>query len=256
MAYTMFAAFIAVILGKQKRVTEQLNDSFSASIQKNRTILKSIMAAIEFCGRQGIALRGHRDDSHNVSACDDWSNPGNFLALLQFRAQTDSILADFLIADPKHATYTSKTIQNEVISVFGALLTEDIISRVKNAPFFVVIADEVQDVASTEQLSITLRYVYKLRDSDEFSIEERFVMFKELHCEMTGEAIASSILTALQSVGLDCSYLRGQGYDGSGSMAGRVQGASHRITQQHPLAVQTHCFSHVLNLAIANTCTV
>lgn len=253
MAYTRFAAFIAVILGKQKRVTEQLSDSFSALI---RTILKSIMAAIEFCGRQGIALRGHRDDSHNVSYCDDWSNPGNFLALLQFRAQTDSILADFLITDPKHATYTSKTIQNEVISVFGALLTEDIISRVKIAPFFVVIADEVQDVASTEQLSITPRYVYKLRDSDEFSIEERLVMFKELHREMTGEAIASSILTALQSVGLDCSYLRGQGYDGSGSMAGRVRGASHRITQQHPLAVQTHCFSHVLNLAIANACTV
>ena len=149
-------------------------------------------------------------------------------------------------------TYSSKAIQNEIIAIFGAIITEKIITHVKNAPFFTVIADEIQDVTSTEQLSVVLR----TQRSGEFSTEERFLAFKELHCEMTGEAIATTILTALKSLGLDCDYLHGQGHDGSGSMAGSVRGASSCITQQHPLAVYVYCFSHTLNLAIANSCTI
>ena len=62
--------------------------------------------------------------------------------------------------------------------------------------------------------------------------------------------------TALRSLDLDCDYLHGQGYDGSGSMTGRVRGTSRYITQQHPFAVYVHCFSHTLNVAIANSCTI
>ena len=31
-------------------------------VEKNREYISSIISAIKYCGRQGIALRGHQDD--------------------------------------------------------------------------------------------------------------------------------------------------------------------------------------------------
>jgi len=50
-------------------------------------------------------------------------------------------------------------------------------------------------------------------------------VIKEQHCEMTGDTIASTILQKLEELGLNCEYLRGQGYDGSGSMVCIRKGA-------------------------------
>ena len=46
-------------------------------------------------------------------------------------------------------------------------------------------------------------------------MKESFVSFKEQHCEITGKAIAGTILEKPKKLGLDCVYLQGQGYDGS-----------------------------------------
>ena len=86
-------------------------------------------------------------------------------------------------------------------------------------------------------------------------MKENFVGFKEQHREMTGDAVAVTILEKLDELGLKCEYLRGQGYDGSGSMAGIKKGASSRILQKYPLATYIHCCSHILNLAIASSCS-
>ena len=72
-----------------------MNDSYSEIVKNNRQALKSIIATVEICGRQGISLRGHRDDSHYIAEVSN--NPGNFLTLLQFRAQGGGTnLADFM----------------------------------------------------------------------------------------------------------------------------------------------------------------
>ena len=80
-----------------------------------RRALKSIVDCIIYCGKQGISFRGHRDDA----TTDASSNRGNFIALLEFRANTDSVLANFIEKAPKNARSTSKTIQNELIDVCG-----------------------------------------------------------------------------------------------------------------------------------------
>ena len=90
------------------------------------------------------------------------------------------------------------------------------------------------------------------KENDTYLIKEMFVGFKEQHREMTGEAVAYSIMTKL---GLSCDNLRGQGYDGSGSMAGIRKGASSIILEKYPLATFVHCSSHILNLAIASSCS-
>ncbi len=47
----------------------------------NRQILSYVMKCIEFCGHQGIPLRGPCDNSTNS---DSDANLGNFKALIQF----------------------------------------------------------------------------------------------------------------------------------------------------------------------------
>ena len=55
-------------------------------VAQNRLKLQSIVETVILCGRQGIALRGHRDDRPYVD-CDPLTNHSNFLALLQFHMQ-------------------------------------------------------------------------------------------------------------------------------------------------------------------------
>ena len=57
----------------------------NAKIKENREVLVPIIDSIIFCGRQGIAFRGHRDDSPNYPNPGEFSkdkNVGNFIELL------------------------------------------------------------------------------------------------------------------------------------------------------------------------------
>ena len=91
---------------------------------------------------------------------DDSLNHGNFVALLNFRIDAgDSVLEQHLSTPAWNATYTSNTIQNQIISILADQVIQSIISRVNEGKWFSVIADEVMDVSNKEQLSIALRYV-------------------------------------------------------------------------------------------------
>ena len=73
-------------------------------------------------GRQGLPLRGHRDDCVDFSVLQD-VNKDNFIALLEHQAITDNILKDHLISAKKNAT--SKTIQEEIIiSSWGTIMND------------------------------------------------------------------------------------------------------------------------------------
>ena len=58
-------------------VSDTLSENSKQQVQRNRTMLKSIIKAVEICGRQEWALRGRRDD-----ATSDDMRKGNFYALL------------------------------------------------------------------------------------------------------------------------------------------------------------------------------
>lgn len=85
---------------------------------------------------------------------------------------------------------------------------------------------------------------------------ERFMGFVKCDTGVTGEAIADKILLQLHAWQLPASLLRGQAYDGAGSMAGHTRGVAARISAMHPKALYTHCASHRLNLCIAKSCSI
>ena len=74
-----------------------------------------------------------------------------------------------------------------------------------------------------------------------------FVHLKE---GLSGKAIVEAICKKLSDLGLDVSRIRGQGYDGAGSVAGAKNGAAAHILRINKLALYFHCYSHKLSLAI------
>ncbi len=91
-------------------------------MKENDLILHQIVSAILFLGKQGLALRGDKEDI-SVST----NNPGNFLALLKMISLEDPVLCHHLHTPRlKNATYLSPRIQNEIINIIGNDIVNEI----------------------------------------------------------------------------------------------------------------------------------
>lgn len=121
---------------------------------------------------------------------------------------------------------------------------------VKKAGFYSVIADEATNAANDEQLSVCLRFVYNGLPC------EKFLAFHHCTSGVSGEAIAEDIFSKITEWQLHLQLLRGQAYDGAGTMAGKSKGAASHILQKCPKAFYTHCAAHRLNLCVMKCCSI
>nr|XP_042911240.1 zinc finger MYM-type protein 1-like [Parasteatoda tepidariorum] len=233
-----------------KPVDEQVDSAASRRKLENRKNITPIIETILFCGNQGLALRGHKD-SGIIAEQPGEENDGNFRALLRFRSKNDSTLKNILESSRKNAQYTSPRFQNEVIEVCNILILQKLVSKINDATCFSILADETTDIAGIEQLSLCVRYV----DKENFNITEQFLQFIPVH-DLTGKAIATTILDQLQSMKVDIKKLRGQGYDGAASMSGKINGVQAHVRSIVPSALYVHCSAHSLNLAVSNACEI
>ena len=241
-------AFVKTYEDPSNRIDLSITDDSCRRIQQNREILTSVLKCLQFCGRQGIALRGHRDDDTNSTL-----NKGNFKELLNFRVDAgDNILHEHLKTCAKNATYTSKTSQNDLLLCIKEYIQSVIVRHVNDqviGPYYGFQCDEVTDVSNWEQLGIVIRYV---KDSKPV---ERLLEF--VSCEkITGEDLCENLIKSQQSCGLDVQFCRSMTMDGAGNMAGKQAGCAARFTQQSPRALYHYCSSHDLNLALCKSCSV
>ena len=106
--------------------------------------LKCTARTIHLMAKQGLPLRGHREDMIDAETGTD-RNPGNFMAFLheiaQYCPELDNLLKNPLM---KNATYRSPKCQNEMIYVTGMNpMQQHLINEIKGAKFHAVMADEV-----------------------------------------------------------------------------------------------------------------
>ena len=248
---TRMSEFVKRYENPSQTIATQLNTQLQKIMENSRKVIESLLRVVMLCRKQGLALRGHRDDNI-VWTNEEESEPdnhGNFIELVCFRAESDEVLRHHLQSAPRNAMYTSKTIQNELINITGSRIQSDILREIKQAKFYTVIADEVSDVSNKEQLSIAIRYVLN------GIVHESFIDFAEVE-RITGQALASSILHCVKAWGLSLSNMRGQCYDGTSNMSGAVAGCRSLVQQEAPMAIYFHCASHRLNLAIVSACSV
>jgi hypothetical protein len=204
---------------------------------------------VVFCGRQELPLRGHRD--HGPLLNENPQNDGVFRAALRFRIDAgDRDLEHHILTASANATYCSWETQNAIIEACGLIITEVIVREVKAAKYFTIIVDETTDCATKEQCSLSLRYVKGCK------VVEPFLAFCDLCGDQTARSIAECILEKLMEVGLDPKLIRGQGFDGASAMSGKHCGVQAEIKKVSPSATYVHCASHVLNLAVQNSCSV
>ena len=210
----------------------QLDSSRKNQIQQNREKLRPIVDAVILCVRLNIPLRGHRDDSKHL--LDDTLNPGNFNEILKYGswcAHVPSINQDA----PRNATYKSKTTQNQIIDICGEIITKQIVSKVKVAKYFSILADEATDCAKIEQMFLVIPFVDRSSN-----IREGFLGFVQCRLDLSGEALANTICNTLRELDVPLDFCRGQGYVGASNMAGRLSGAAARIKQIQEKAVYVH----------------
>ena len=130
-------AFVSSFTRPDSRIDRLMNSQAAEQVQNNRIFLTSILKFIEFCGRQGIALRGHRDDS----TVEDDINKGNFFgfALLQIRVDSgDLLLKEHPDTCKNNASYTrsyiSKTSQNELLDCIKTYIQSSIVQEIAKQP--------------------------------------------------------------------------------------------------------------------------
>ena len=136
-------------------------------------------------------MRGN-DDSGKIDLTKQEVGEENFGRLLRYRAVQcgDANLEEQLISAPRNTGYTSGDIQNQIIECVGAELRQTVVSCVKTAKFYVIMADETTDITATEQLSLCLRYY----NHDLKKVCENFVCFldvldKEYHSDINPEIV-------------------------------------------------------------------
>ena len=103
----------------------------------------------------------------------------------------------------------SKTIQNEIISTLGDVIQNKIVSKIQDAKFYSILADETTDVSMTEQMTMCIRYVDKVEVEDklEYILREDFIGFVNV-ADTTGKNLKNVLVQELNNAGLSLSNLR------------------------------------------------
>ncbi|KAL5493617.1 hypothetical protein EMCRGX_G014821 [Ephydatia muelleri] len=214
---------------KQKSVDEQLKLVAQKEQIERRQMFLTLLSSLRYLLRQGLAVRGHGDDSE-----------GNLSQLLKARAEDSIALQKWI----KTGSYQSPEVLNELTNTIGAEVLREVLNGIKSSRWFSIIGDETRDISNSEQLSISIRWVDK-----DYSIHEDFIgMFKVPKTD--AETLSLAIEDVLVRCVLPISQCRGQAYDGASNMAGPKSGVAARILQRQPTAIPVHCLCHCINLCL------
>lgn len=216
-----------------QNIGELLSQQNAIQKKKNRDALLSIIKAIKFLCRQGLALRGGGDGFD-----------GNLHQLLLMKAE-DSNLAEWLRR--KENVYTSPDIQNEIIKTLGLKILRDIASDLQSSPFICIMVDETTDISNREQSAVVFRWV-----TQDFQVHEEFIGVYNVP-SIDSATLISMIKDVMVRMNLSINRIRGQCYDGASAMKGSKGGVATKISELEPRAVYTHCYGHSLNLAVSDT---
>ena len=133
-----------------------------------------------------------------------------------------------------------------MLKVMAHKVLRAINSKLHNACFFTLMADETTDASNKEQVVIVLRYV----DNNDFSVEDFIGLYSVPSIE--SDTLVAVLKDTLSRLNLPLSKVRGQCYDGASNMSGIRNGVAAQINKEEPRAVYTHCYGHSLNLAAAD----
>ncbi|KAK0154533.1 Zinc finger MYM-type protein 1 [Merluccius polli] len=187
-------------------------------------------------------------------------NHGHFLEMILLLSKFDVSLQEHVSACMKKSkslketvakgrgsliTLLSNTSVNKVIDIISHLIKENISREVREARMFSVQIDTTQDVTSTDQCAVVLRYVTDM-------VHEKLIGV--VSCESsTGEYFVQLLKETLAKVDIDIRNCVGNFTDGTANMQGQYKGFSTLLSSESPNQVHIWCYAHVLNLVLGDT---
>ena len=73
--------------GENLPIIQVMDETSQKQVVKNKAAIKTMAQTVSFLAKQGLALRGHGDDSRHLK---ESMNCGNFQELLEFRCEAET----------------------------------------------------------------------------------------------------------------------------------------------------------------------
>ncbi|XP_065645304.1 zinc finger MYM-type protein 5-like [Hydra vulgaris] len=166
--------------------------------------------------KNSLAFRGHRE-----GFTGDYN--GNFLSQVELLAHYDDVMKQIISMPSGSITYLSPDIQNELITILGVRLLEELTAKINTLPFYSLMLDTTQDTTKKDQLSIVIRHAHIDRSENEkashFNIIETLLGFFEL-TNHSAKGTTDEVLRILSELNIPIEKCYGQGYDGASVMSG------------------------------------
>lgn len=224
------------------RMDTKLAQQIEQEEQYWKSVLERAISVIKFIAERGLAFRG--DDELIGSPRN-----GNYLGILELIAHYDVFLAQHIQTHGNrgsgHKNYLSSTIMEELISVMGKKVKDEIISRVKRSKYYSISLDSTTDESHVDQLTLVLRYI------ENNAPAERFVTFMENKGHKAQEMF-DALMEFLRENDLDIRDCRGQSYDNASAMSGIYNGLQAKVIEINSVAAWIPCTAHSLNLVGKN----
>lgn len=124
---------------------------FSKQKEFHKDVIKILFDVTSTLARQGLPFRGDGDEKNS-----------NFFQILLLLSRYCPIMKTWLEDAkfrPYHVTYMSPESQNEFIHLLAIETKRKIISEIKEAGIYSIMADTTPDLSNRDQMSICVRYV-------------------------------------------------------------------------------------------------
>ena len=166
--------------------------------------------------RLRLPFRGHNENEETST------NKGVFREIADLLARWNPSLSQHFAkgkSNPKgYPTYASPISQNHMIHSCAEVLRKEIAKEIKIAKYFAILLDTSPDNGKEDQLSFIVRYV----NEDGGVIEAFLDMEHATHGDAS--TLFDLLIALLEKHDLSIKNLRGQGYDGCATMAGKYTG--------------------------------
>lgn len=213
-------------------VCAKLSVQVEVTRKENTKMLTCIFTTLKFLCRQGLAIRGEKDDR------------SNFYQLLLTRTSDVAGLTNWL---SKTTNWTSHAIQDEIIELMAISILRKIAAVISSQGLYGLLADETQDMSLLEQLVVCIRTI-----SNSLDVEEYVLGLHSLErCDAaTIHAVISDILCRFNINIQEC---RAVCFDGASAFQGQHAGVAVKMQAKQPKIIVTHCHMHCVNLAVQET---
>ena len=124
-----------------KDAGEHISSAREEDKANNRKGIMEMLSNIRFLGRRGIPPRGDGD-----------GNNSNFTQIVHLRTKYNSALSMLLVK--KTNKYTSRQMQNKMLTVMALEVLTDVAASLHSSPFYFIVADETTYSSKREHVVI------------------------------------------------------------------------------------------------------